>query len=237
MKKSLIISYFIFTSCTSFPHEKPFEEKLPFYITIHNHNDGSKSCSTSRNESISEQQTNSTAHAQSTNYVENMYFYYVALKKTALDYYNNILNHKYKIIAGLACAAYAQTQYKLYKAHIVLENQKSWCNWKSITPTEQLVCIHHEELISLLLCDMQKKYLLLHSKNHTVSSVDQFIKEISCELALLQSYIAIKKQAKLLYLSKIFYFSHKKSIVQEKINRLHIILDIFINWQTKELLK
>lgn len=237
MQNNIIISSFILISITSLSQVATSEEKQPLHITIHNHNDGATSSSTSHNESTSEQKTDSSANAQSTNYAEMIHLYYDTCKQSALEHYQNMLKHKYKIIAALSLTLYAQTQYRLYKIHTLLDSPRSWCNWKSITPTEQLVCISHEELIPLLLCDMQKKYLLLPPKNRIESYIDHFIKEVSNELALLQGYITMQKYANMLYLSKLFYFSHKKSFVQEKINRLHIILDIFISWQTKELLK
>ncbi|MBI2353294.1 hypothetical protein HYV11_03585 [Candidatus Dependentiae bacterium] len=162
------------------------------------------------------------------------------IKKTHSCFFNFIENHKYATAFSLISTLYLYVNYRCYTIEKLLQSPSSWCNWKEIVSTQQLVATQQQELIYQLLNDIQKKYFLTYKTTICSlqnSSFDQFIKDIMNELTSLQQYITIKEYASALYLKKIFRFSYKKSIIQEKINRLQFIMDLFLTWQTKELLK
>lgn len=182
----------------------------------------------------------SNVEQKSYNYMQAITTVYDDAKKAIPGYGAQVWQHRYKISAGIVCASWVYVQYKLHKISAILENPASWCNWKPMVSMQQLVCASHEELIPQLLMDIQKKYLLALktvTSGSQLSSFDQCIIDISKELALLQWYLTVQKGTQMVYFSSLFYFSHKKSFIQEKINRLHVIVDIFISWQTKEFLK
>lgn len=165
---------------------------------------------------------------------------YDSIKKNIPTCYNILLEHKYKITIGMLFASFAHIQYKIYRIHRILQTPASWSNWKATASAQQLSSVHYDELIPELISDIQKKYILrtrTASNNIALSPFDQFIREVSQELELLEWYITIQKLAKITHTSRFFYFDHKKSFIQEKINRIHVMIDIFISWQTKGLLK
>ncbi len=201
-------------------------------IIFNNYMTGSTATATAQNQTTTSQESKTS--------VQLLTPWYDSAQKTAMNCYDQMLQHKYKILMAGACAYYVHLNYQLHAVSTMICDETSWCNWKATASMQQLIYAPHDELIPQLLADIQKKYLLSKkislSHNHE-SAIDQFIKEVSHELALLQNYVTIQKWTKTLHVSKLFYFSYKKSMIQEKINRLHIMLDIFISWQTKELLK
>ena len=203
------------------------------HITFHNHITGTTATATAQNQTTASQESNTSVQQQ-------LAPWYDGAKKTAMNSYEQMILHKYKIFTACACTYYVWLNYQLHAVSTMINDETSWSNWKATASMQQLVCAPHADLIPQLIADIQKKYLLSKkaclSCNHA-SAFDQFIKEVSQELALLQNYATIQKWTKIAYLSKFFYFPYKRSMIQEKINRLHIMLDIFISWQTKELLK
>lgn len=201
----------------------------PTFI-IHNHITGSSARATTETDFDFDQKNNMLS----------MPNVYDDFKKNIPIYYNLLFQHKYKITAGLFCTSFICTQYKIYTTHKMLESPVSWCNWKATASTQQLASASRDELTPELINDIQKKYLLkskMTSCRISTPPFDQFIKDLSQELELLEWYRSVQKVTKIMHISKCFYFHHKKSFILEKINRIHIMLDIFINWQTKDFLK
>lgn len=199
-------------------------------IIIHNHVAGSSSQATTKSGVTFDQKNNFLS-------IPNAYNNF---KNNIPTCYTFLLKHKYKLITGFLFLTFAHTQYKIHRIYKMLEMPTSWCNWKATASVQQLASAPHNELAPELFNAIQKKYLLKSKTTSNpifLSPFDQFIKDVSQELELLEWYLHIKKFTKITYASKFFYFNHKKSFVQEKINRIHIILDIFITWQTNELFK
>lgn len=221
---TLIISSVLLTNYALSSSSNP-----PTFI-IHNHV-GGPSVQTSAELGVDFKQKNNALPNQAT---------YDTFKKNIPACYDFFLRHKYQNIIGIALASVAHISYKIYNIHKILQNQASWCNWKATASLQQLSNAHYDELTPDLINDIQKKYLLktkTSANNVSTSPFDEFIKDAAQEIKMLEWYIAIQKIAKKTYTSSFFYFDYKKSFVQEKINRIHITLDIFISWQTKSLLK
>lgn len=207
-------------------------------IVIHNHVTGSSSNATAHSENRTEQ----TSRVEQFSYslLHSITSMVTDLQKTVPGYMNSIRQHKYKIYAATIGASYLYLQYQLHIVHTLLEDPTSWCNWKEIVSLQHLACAPHQDLIPELLADIQKKYLVLSKQNTQINKTapfNQFINNVSLELTLLQQYATIQEWATFCCISKLFSFSYKKSMIQEKINRLHIMLDIFVTWQIKEFLK
>lgn len=213
-----------------FIQNNPAQQPINLTVNVCNHTTGS-SATASTDTGVNFEQKNNLMSALSA---------YDDFKKNIPTFYNYLLQHKYKITVGLFFASFTHTQYKIHRIHKMLQAPTSWCNWKAITSTQQLASAPHDDLIPELINDIQKKYLLkskMTSIHICMSPFDQFIKDVSRELELLEWYLTVQKITKTIHASPFFYFNHKKSFVQEKINRIHMMLDIFINWQTKEFLK
>ena len=213
------------------------------YNSSQSNNDGNKLTATQNADIKNENKVNTSLsfswidYKKLSEYIEK---YAEKIKKNSPDYCNFLCDNKYKIMAGFVGINYVYLQYQLYKIDTLLQNNMSWCNWKSTVPMQQLVCSNHDELIPSLLCDIQKKYLLsskIVSKIHKFSQFDSFIKDLLYEQNILLRYLTIQKYTKFFCVSKLFCLSYKKSYIQEKINRLNLLLDVFIDWQTKELVK
>lgn len=212
------------------------EEKIN--LTINNYSTGS-SCAASATSQVHTEQMSQLSQV-SHNLLQSMTSGWNDFKKSVPSYVDSVWQNKYKIGLTTVGVAYAYLCYDLYAAREILQSHSSWCNWKEVVSTQQLVCASHQELITQLLADIHKKYLLAAktvSSSMKASPFDQFINDIVKELCALERYITIKKLTKSLYLEKLFYFSYKKSVVQEKIDRLYFMLDVFVAWQTKDLLK
>lgn len=230
MRLFLNIHFFMLLLITSFivqaSSEKQHQQPTIINITL----EGSQAHAQAHNQTITDQKS----------LIQPIIPAYENILKNLPSLYNQTLQHKYKIVATIIAASYIHIQHTLHATHSFLQDPASWSNWKATASLPQLANTPQDELTSQLLSHVQKKYLLLSKTtaiNSTMSPFDLFIKDIFYELESLQKYLTIQKYAKKLYLSKLFYFAYKKSFIQEKIDRIHFMIDVFINWQTKELLK
>lgn len=173
--------------------------------------------------------------------LQQSYDYYQTLQKLTDASKVHLWNYKYPIALALLGAGYSYLVYQIHHIHTaIFQNPHAWCNWKAVVSLQQLSYAQPQDLIEQLLLDIQKKYILSSitlQPNHQLPTMQQFLTDIAHELALLTWYQTTQKITTACWASKLFNFSYTETAVQEKIDRLDYILNIFIAWQTKELCK
>lgn len=211
----------------------------PIVVQMHNNNDNANAA---QGGNASPQTTlYATLEQKMNNLQETCTIWYNNACDKASWFHNELYEKRYHLGAGCMATGYCYLSYQCYKAKNLIKHRSSWCNWKQTIDIQHLVSTPYQEVIPQLLTDIQKKYLLhtchdTHTKLKT-APFEQFIKDIYTELALLKKYQLILSWSNKLHLSFLFSLCYNYDIIQEKINRLHLLLDIFITWQTQDLLK
>jgi len=142
--------------------------------------------------------------------------------------------NKWKIAAAMAAVTYGYFWYKIFKTNQILKQKNSWCNWKEAVALSSLMVTSQHDLMTELLQEIQKQQLLRQNLKDCSSGIVCFVKEITDELQLLQSYVQLYDMCRRFYCSKLFYFTIDYVLLQEKIARLYFLIDLFSFWQTKQ---
>lgn len=226
-------------------------ENQPLKLDIQIHNNTSNNSSGGASQATATQENDqATITAQSNEQevsttqrlYQKLHSFYDEFKKHFPDNIDYLWDKKYKILAISACIGYLYLCYHLQSAHAIIKDSHSWCNWKQIISTQHLVSTPYQELIPQLLTDIQKKYYLKNYTNYKKESsisipLEQFVQDLQHELYTLKQYLHIQRLIKKCYASLFFSFLYSEKIICEKISRTQIVLDIFITWQTQDLLK
>lgn len=118
--------------------------------------------------------------------------------------------------------------YKIFSINTFLNRTNCWHAWKSDLPFEKFLSISHVQLAQELVTEINKHYIekdIVDSNAHL-----NFTNEINFELIKLQAYIKFIRWLKSLYLSKIFRINDDSiNLIQEKINRLKYLKNVFLN--------
>ena len=156
--------------------------------------------------------------------------------ESSQSFFEFLLKNKLKVAGVTVCMCYGYLYYISYTAHVLLDNKGSWCNWKEAISLPRLMGTSYHEIMPELILAIQKKYLFADTKSsHGVMNC--FISDLKKEISSLEKQATIQKFTESCYLSQLLPCKDKLSIIQEKITRLHWLLDLFATWQTKEILQ
>ncbi len=128
------------------------------------------------------------------------------------------------IIAG--ATSYTLCIITYYRMKKLLKNPSAWCNWKPHAMLKDSKKIFIQELLEAI----EKKNFEKETPTHYIPPMMEFLKDIESEYTILNHYMFTAKWAHRIYFDKILPGHDMQLIVQEKLNRLDYIKDIFFEW-------
>lgn len=200
---------------------RPSNTAAPQPITIHNHlHSASTSGSTSNPTSSAiaanepEQTTKGSDHV-----IENKIGIQEFLKTYA-----------WHTSCAVISTSYLYTFYQIYQTNKLLNNPYSWALFKEEIPVTRLTTIKRAELFKELHLAICKKYLNSSDCDNGQKIMLKFLADLSYEKSRLEAYLTYQTIVYNCYLSKLFPTFKKTELVEEAINRLNFLMDLYIEF-------
>lgn len=147
----------------------------------------------------------------------------------------SLKSHWGKICIGTFFASYIWILYQIRFTCLLMKQHNAWCNWKNVVPLHHLQLSAHQDLMTQLKFDIGKKYSQKNIHHARCDLSTLFIHDIHEELATFQTYLKWQETIQSLYCSRFFHFPFNPTIIEEKITRLHFILDLFVTSQAEKM--
>ena len=153
-----------------------------------------------------------------------------------IEYFLDLLcTYKYRIGACGILTGYVCLLFYCARCNLFLKNVSCWHAWKNGLSTQDLRQVNRSELTQSLLFEIQRKYLQACDPTDNIQPLVRFGIDIQRELHLLQRCERIMSWCGQFRLSYALPISRQQvTLVQEKIDRLFFINDLFVSYVAQE---
>lgn len=143
----------------------------------------------------------------------------------------SLFEHRSFFAALGVVSLYAYAVYYALKAHSYLSNDHLWSRWKEEIAMQELLIEQRAIIANDLVLDLQRRYTFAENPTDFLTPFVYFMQDIEDELAMLQHYQKIEKALqKIRIRSFIPYYQTVFVTIQEKIERLLYVKNIFLTW-------
>ncbi len=135
--------------------------------------------------------------------------------------------------AGVSAAVlYLCISFHLKKIEAMLNDPRSWCNWKNEIPADKFFGQKTKDVAKELIHSIQEQYCDVKNPTNTVQPLHCFLKEYSHELALCKRYFSIMHYLSLFKCTRFFKINQEamELKIKSRIERLIFLRTIFFDW-------